>query len=239
MKKRIGFWLPALLIAAALLLASCGGNAGSSGGGDGGNGDMEGTGQGGSGEETSRRGSQQETTGGGMAGMDDGSMGSGSMARGMVMEDGRYSDRAFIDAMVPHHRGAVDMAEVALDNAEHREIRDLAEDIVRTQEAEVRELRAIKEQEYGTSDVPKGMDASQMKTMGMTDPRELAGREPFDRAFIDAMILHHESAIEMAGVALDESENPEIREIARAIVEAQESEIAQMRRWREEWYPEG
>ncbi len=78
-----------------------------------------------------------------------------------------------------------------------------------------------------------------MGAMGMTDPGELAGRRPFDRAFIDAMIPHHESAIEMAGVALDESENPKIREIARAIVEAQESEIAQMRRWREAWYPEG
>ncbi len=73
----------------------------------------------------------------------------------------------------------------------------------------------------------------------MTDPEELAGRRPFDRAFIDAMIPHHESAIEMAGVALDESENPEIREIAGAIVEAQETEIAQMRGWRQEWYPEG
>ncbi len=73
----------------------------------------------------------------------------------------------------------------------------------------------------------------------MTDPEELAGRRPFDRAFIDAMIPHHESAIEMAGVALDESENAEIREIAGAIVDAQEREIAQMRDWRRDWYREG
>jgi uncharacterized protein (DUF305 family) len=69
--------------------------------------------------------------------------------------------------------------------------------------------------------------------MGMTDPEELAARRPFDRAFIDAMIPHHESAIEMAGVALDESENAEIRRIAGAIVQAQESEIAEMQRGRE------
>ena len=52
------------------------------------------------------------------------------------------------------------------------------------------------------------------------------------------MIPHHESAIEMAGVALDESENAEIRRIAGAIVQAQESEIAEMQRGREAWYPE-
>jgi uncharacterized protein (DUF305 family) len=47
--------------------------------------------------------------------------------------------------------------------------------------------------------------------MGMTDPRELANAKPFDRAFIDAMIPHHESAIEMADVALESSANEEVR----------------------------
>jgi uncharacterized protein (DUF305 family) len=49
-------------------------------------------------------------------------MGSGGMAKQMVMENGKYSDKAFIDAMVPHHQGAIAMAEVALKNAEHQEI---------------------------------------------------------------------------------------------------------------------
>jgi uncharacterized protein (DUF305 family) len=236
MKKRTSFWLAALLVAVALPLASCGGS-GSGGGMEGMGGDDSGEGMRG----TDRGGtSAAETTGGeGMAGMGDGSMGSGGMAREMVTEDGRYSDRAFIDAMVPHHRGAVEMAEVALENAEHREIRGLAEDIVRTQQAEIRELRSIKEEEYGTSEVPQEVDASQMEAMGMTDPGELASRRPFDRAFIDAMIPHHESAIEMAGVALEESGDERIKEMARAIVEAQEGEIAQMRDWRQEWYPKG
>ena len=224
--------LLALVLAAALLLAGCGGSGG-------GMQDMEGMG----GEEGGRRGLAEKKEagkgGGGMEGMD---MGGGNAAaadeaREMVEEDGRYSDRAFIDAMVPHHQGAVEMAEVALENAEHREIRDLAEDVVKAQEAEIEELRAIKEEEYGTSEIPSGMDQGEMDAMGMTDPQELAERRPFDRAFIDAMIPHHESAIAMANAALDGSENPEIREIARAIVEAQEKEIARMEAWRQDWYP--
>ncbi|HKH09735.1 MAG TPA: DUF305 domain-containing protein [Rubrobacter sp.] len=71
------------------------------------------------------------------------------------------------------------------------------------------------------------------------DPRSLADEEPFDRAFIEAMIPHHRSAIQMAGVALGESDNPQIEKLAGEIVEAQEREISQMQTWRENWYPEG
>ena len=51
------------------------------------------------------------------------------------------------------------------------------------------------------------------------------------------MIPHHRSAIVMAEVALEESEDPEIREVAGDIVEAQKKEIAQMEAWRQDWYP--
>ena len=227
--------LPVLLLALAVTLASCGGCSGvqeSSNEGD--DGGMQGMNHDG---ETDAQTRGAETTGG-MAGMDRGPKGMG--AEEMLMENGEYSDERFIDAMVPHHQGAIEMAEVALENAEHEEVRALAEDIVSAQEAEIEVLRAIKREEFGTSEVPAGMSAEEMEGMGnMVDPRELADQEPFDRAFIDNMIPHHESAIEMANAALKESENPEIREIAGAIVDAQEKEIAQMQRWREEWYPEG
>jgi uncharacterized protein (DUF305 family) len=223
--------LLALVLAAALLLAGCGGSGG-------GMQDMEGMG----GEGGGRQGQAEKKeagNGGGMEGMDmaGGDASAADAAREMVEEDGGYSDRAFIDAMVPHHRGAVEMAEVALENAEHREIRELAEDVVAAQEKEIEELRAIKREQYGTSEIPSGMDQGEMDAMGMADPQELAERRPFDKAFIDAMIPHHESAIAMANAALEGSDNPEIREIARAIVGAQEKEIAQMEAWRQDWYP--
>jgi uncharacterized protein (DUF305 family) len=229
--------LPVLLLAGALTVGACGGSGAGSGSGE----DMQDMDHGGNGQAKQEEAKESD---GGMAGMDHsnmdhGSMGSGGMARQMVMENGEYSDRAFIDAMVPHHQGAVDMAEVALENAGHQEIRDLSEDIVSAQEAEIEELKTIKEAEFGTSEVPMKMSRMEMRMMGMTDPQELANKEPFDRAFIDAMIPHHRSAIGMANVALEESDNPEIRDISRAIVDAQEMEIAQMKQWRQQWYPEG
>ncbi len=60
--------------------------------------------------------------------------------------------------------------------------------------------------------------------------------EDFDRAFIDMMVPHHQSAVAMATVALARAERPEIAELAPEIIEAQELEIAQLRTWREAWY---
>jgi uncharacterized protein (DUF305 family) len=223
-------WLPALLLAAAFILTACGGAGG--------------------GQQGSGSGSEQGTAdkpGGSMAGMDHdqvghGSMGmgSGGMARQMVTENGKYSDKAFIDAMVPHHQGAIAMAEVALKNAEHEEIKELSRNIVSTQRAEIEELKAIKQQEFGTSNVPMEMSQEQMRGMGMMmNPEQLAHSEPFDKAFIGAMIPHHQSAIEMAQVAYEKSKVPEIKELAKNIVSAQQREIEQMKQWRKEWYPQG
>jgi uncharacterized protein (DUF305 family) len=143
--------------------------------------------------------------------------------------------------MIPHHQGAIAMAEVALKNAQHEKIKDLSRNIVSTQRAEIEELKSIKkEEEFGTSNVPMEMSQEQMRGMGMMmDSQELARSEPFDRAFIDAMIPHHQSVIEMAKVTYEKSENPRIKKLAENIVSGQQAEIEQMKRWREQWYPEG
>ncbi len=232
MPKRLG--LAGLLLTLALVLASCAG-AGGSGSGQ----QEEGNSSGGAQEESQDGGMQGMDHGemSGMEGMDSGSMDSGEMARQMVMPNGEYSDAAFVDAMVPHHEGAVEMAQVALENAEHEEIRTLAQDIISGQQAEIEMFVRIREGLEGSP--MEGMSEEEMnQMMGMMDAQDLAGQRPFDRACLDAMIPHHESAIEMANVALEESEDPEIREIAQGIVDAQEAEIAQMEQWRAEWYPE-
>jgi uncharacterized protein (DUF305 family) len=218
--------LSLLALVATLVLASCassGGGSQSNGSGD----DVEGTSYG-------DKSGQAE---GGMSGM---GHGSGDMASEMLEENGKYSDERFIDAMVPHHQGAVEMARVALDNAEHEKLVQLSENIVSTQQAEIEDLKSIKQEEFGTSRVPMEMSPKQMQGMGMmTDPQELANRNPFDKAFIDAMIPHHQSAVEMAEVASEKSRNPRIKRLAENIVSAQQTEIEHMKAWRDQWYPEG
>src|SRR5918994_5820011 len=211
-------WLLAPLLAVAFLLAACGGaGSGQQGNesGDGGHGQMD----------------------HGQMGHGSMGMGSGGMARQMVMQKGKYSDKAFIDAMVPHHQGAIAMAEVALKNAEHEEIIQLSRNIISSQQAEIEELKSIKKEEFGTSQVPMEMSPQQMRGMGMMmNPQELANKVPFDKAFIDAMIPHHQSAIYMAQLAHEKSKIPEIEDLAENIVSAQKREIEQMKQWRMQWY---
>jgi uncharacterized protein (DUF305 family) len=219
------FGLLALLFAVALALASCAGATSSSA-------------QQGSSEQDGGEESGDDMQGMDHSNMDMGSEGMMAVSE-MLMENGEYSDERFIDAMVHHHQGAIAMAEVALENAEHPELLQLAQNVISTQQGEIEELRSIKEQEFGTSEVPMQMSPEEMEMMGMEDPAELANQRPFDLAFISAMIPHHESAIEMAQVALAESGNPRIRELAASIVEDQEAEIAQMTEWGREWYAGG
>jgi uncharacterized protein (DUF305 family) len=223
-KARPKAWPLALL--AALILTAC-----------------EGTGGGGQGSGSGAHGEHGMSENGGMdhdqMGHESMDMGSGGMARQMVMRNGKYSDKRFIDAMVPHHQGAVAMAQVALKNAEHGQIKELSGNIVSTQQEEIEKLKSIKKEEFGTSEVPMEMSSEEMRSMGvMMNPQHLAQSKPFDEAFIEAMIPHHRSAIEMAKVANHESENPRIKGLAENIVSAQKREIAQMKGWRERWYQE-
>lgn len=73
------------------------------------------------------------------------------------------------------------------------------------------------------------MSMGQMKKVGMMNPGDLAKKDPFDKAFIDNMIPHHQSAIEMAEVALKETDKPRIKKLATDIVEAQKHEISHMK----------
>jgi uncharacterized protein (DUF305 family) len=160
-------------------------------------------------------------------------------------------DQQFIDMMVPHHQGAVEMAKIAQQRAQRPEIKAMAVDVIRTQDAEIAQMKAWRQAWFGSDQTPpldkmpmvEGMGgqhgaAGHGSTMDMAaDVEKLrqAG-EPFDRAFVDAMIPHHESAIDAARAAEARAERPEVKTLAQEIVAAQEREIAQMREWRRAWY---
>ncbi|HEY1037126.1 MAG TPA: DUF305 domain-containing protein [Candidatus Paceibacterota bacterium] len=90
----------------------------------------------------------------GMHQMPDGSM-MGNGGQAMSMSDmmvsmnaelegknGDAFDQAFISEMIVHHQGAVEMAELALKNAKHQEIKDLAKNIISAQTTEISQMQS-------------------------------------------------------------------------------------------------
>jgi uncharacterized protein (DUF305 family) len=159
-------------------------------------------------------------------------------------------DRAFIDMMVPHHESAIAMAEIAQERAEHPELRQLADDVVAAQSAEISQLKDWRLEWFGSADTPSMEEMPMLPGMSMPAGHTMSGgamdmteevdglrdADPFDRFFIDAMIRHHEQAVEAANIVLAETERDEVRGLAEDIIEAQTREIEQLRDWRAEWY---
>ncbi len=65
-----------------------------------------------------------------------------AMMEAMHVELTGDPDRDFVIMMIPHHQGAVDMAEVVLQYGTDPEIRAMAEAIIAAQEAEIAQFEA-------------------------------------------------------------------------------------------------
>ncbi|HET7770255.1 MAG TPA: DUF305 domain-containing protein [Chloroflexota bacterium] len=200
--------------------------------------------------------------GGGMGMGMGGMMGSGGagMMGGMPMMDQVAADRWFIEEMIPHHEDAVVMANLALAQAEHAELKALAQQIKATQTKEIADMRTWYRAWFGAAEVPPGamdqmhdamgpmMDMMMGRMMGgvpqtrdamHADPRSIDGARPFDRAFIEHMIPHHQMAVMMATHALAAAERPELQALLQSIITGQSAEIRQMQTWYRAWYGTG
>src|SRR3989338_4816450 len=162
-------------------------------------------------------------------------------SRGMMNISGNNIDQHFIEQMIPHHEDAITMAEIALEKSQRPEIRNLAQDIVRTQSEEIKQMKQWYKDWFGQeiSLVPHAM-AHGMMNMGMmgdsTDIDRLENAKPFDKAFIEEMIPHHQMAVMMAQMLERTTGRSEMKKLAQDIISAQTAEINQMRHWYQDWY---
>ena len=141
---------------------------------------------------------------------------------------GNGVDRAFVAAMIPHHESAIVMAKIAQRRGESQFVEQLADDIVASQSREIATMRR-EDAALDRAGIEPGTLGVGEHMMGMDDdPRELSSADPFDREFIAMMVPHHEGAIEMAKAELARGADPELKAIARDIVDAQQREIAAM-----------
>lgn len=147
---------------------------------------------------------------------------------------GGDADRAFLESMIPHHESAIEMATLAKRRAEHPQVMELADAIVTAQSREIRQIEGIHQRLFDEKVSP---NADAHEDLGlMESTAELKRVKPFDEAFIDMMVGHHQGAIRMARAVHDQSDDDEVRSLAKSIVSAQSKEIEQMNEWRRAWY---
>lgn len=73
--------------------------------------------------------------------MEDSSMSMQGMTDALKGKTGDDFDKAFIELMIEHHQGAIDMANLAKQKAKHDEIKSLADDIITAQTNEIIQMR--------------------------------------------------------------------------------------------------
>ncbi|MCP9884246.1 DUF305 domain-containing protein [Synechococcus sp. ATX 2A4] len=181
--------------------------------------------------------------------------GAGMMGQGMM--GSRSMDQRFIVMMIPHHDGAIAMADLALTRTTRPEINELAKRIKASQTSENAEMRAFYQQWFGTPVPNRGQGTSlgwhggMGGAMGMghmggptgmghmgggTDLNALRAAPDFDRAFIEQMIPHHQMGVRMASMAQANGQHQQLRTLQQGMVKAQSQEIEQMRQWYRSWY---
>jgi uncharacterized protein (DUF305 family) len=145
-------------------------------------------------------------------------------------------DQAFIDAMVPHHLEAIEMARAAKRaGLMQPDLNRIATDIVAVQKTEIDQLLAWREQWFGSRKrgpvLPEVLGVPEDE-MGMEhgSADEVANANDVDATFAEMMIAHHEGAIRMAESAKERAQHQQVKDMAVAIVEAQQREINIMRK---------
>ncbi|MEU2447036.1 DUF305 domain-containing protein [Streptomyces althioticus] len=153
------------------------------------------------------------------------------------------ADVTFAKGMIPHHRQAVEMADLAPDRARSAEVKKLAAEIKAAQDPEIEKLSGWLTSWGETVPAEGTMDHSMHGDMegmgGMMSAEEMtelenASGQAFDTAFTEMMTEHHEGAVEMAKTEQSAGAHTPAREMAADIIDSQSAEIEQMKKLLEE-----
>lgn len=172
---------------------------------------------------------------------------SGMSASGMPMTTGSdasatpavgahsQADIAFATQMIPHHRQAVQMADMALTRATNADVKTLAQTIKAAQDPEIVQMsgwlagwpQAI------PSSSTNGMGGMDHTGTGMMSDADMTGLSKatgaaFDRMWVSMMIRHHQGAVTMATTEQSTGQNPDAKKLAQSIITSQTAQITQL-----------
>ncbi len=153
---------------------------------------------------------------------------------------GKTFDVYWMSQMIEHHNGAVEMAKSILENGKKDFVQKAAKSIVSAQSTEIKTLNNWLKNWYNTrpnlaqQKLMRADMQAMLKMSGNTMPGMNMAEDP-DKAFLEAMIPHHQSAVAMAQLALKKALKPELKTFAKQVIAAQSKEIKQYQAWLTKW----
>jgi len=140
-------------------------------------------------------------------------------------------DHDFMSQMIPHHQGAIEMAQYEIENGRNFLMVQLAKSILTEQAVEIQQMQGYKKL-FLPVDYPfKDQFKKEMKaTMALMMRNMPADHEldDVDTAFAMVMMAHHQAGIDMAKVILKFSSDNKTIGLSKQIIASQEIEIGQM-----------
>ena len=138
----------------------------------------------------------------------------------------------FVKMMMMHHQGAINMANVELQDGKNDSLKRTAQKIINEQQAEIQQFNTILATlTVDNSDPTFTMEQmdNMMKGGKTADVQLITG--DIDNDFATLMMVHHQSAIDNASAYLHHGNNTQIKTIATNIVNSQTMEIEELGNW--------
>ena len=141
-------------------------------------------------------------------------------------------DVMFARMMIPHHQQAIEMSDILLaKDGIDAKVTELATQIKAAQAPEIARMSGWLAG-WGQNPSPSmGMDHGDgggMMSQADMDALKNANGAEAARLFLTGMIAHHQGAITMAKDELANGQNPEAKQLAQDIIDAQQAEITTM-----------
>lgn len=140
-------------------------------------------------------------------------------------------DAEFASMMIPHHQGAIDMANIELKSGSDQTLKTMAQNIITSQTAEIQKfntLLASHKENIIKGDHPELMESMNNMSAKMSGMK-MTGN--VDKDFAMLMKVHHEGAVEMAKGELGDGKDEALKTLAKQIIEEQNKEIKQFSQW--------
>lgn len=154
------------------------------------------------------------------------------MAKMDTMKMTKDPDNDFAMMMRMHHQGAIDMANLELKSGSDATMKQMAQSIIQSQQAEITQLTA-----FLASHPPHGNDPDfdmmlmdNMKKSGKQADLQIINGD-IDHDFAILMIGHHQSAVENSRLELIHGQEQSMKTMATNIIDAQMKEIGQFQDW--------